>query len=454
MKNQFFCWTIFACICMLSFSCSDDEMGMEVEEVVDEKAVELAAVVSDNFSPVKENPLDWTDEEMTFLDEWGDKKIIGLGESTHGTKEFFDAKFRILKYMAENHGFKIFAIEADFGESIFINEAIQAGDKEAIRSLMKDKMHFWTWRTEEVFGLITWMIDFNEGKSPEDKLQYVGVDCQYNTFHPDFVLEYLETNSQKLGDEAILILSDLKNLSLSQTGYENLTVAEFSEKLSSLDEIIEKYEAQKSNLVELTELKSYELNRRFLELCRQSFIVGVGRYIELPVGGDRDFYMAQNSLWYQDYLDGAKMVNWQHNYHVSRISTYGNSGSLGYGLDKVLGDDYKVVGFSFGKGGFTAVEKAGEFFLGLKSHYISTDPKSNSLNEYFYLTEEPAFAVKVADLKESDLNWDNLFIQGIDMLNIGSIYNNNPLDYYNPILGHYWDIYIHFQETTASEQLN
>ena len=54
--------------------------------------------------------------------------LIGLGEATHGTAEFFKAKGRIFKYLAEHHNFKIFAIEADVGESILINQAIQQSD--------------------------------------------------------------------------------------------------------------------------------------------------------------------------------------------------------------------------------------------------------------------------------------------------------------------------------------
>ena len=43
----------------------------------------------------------------------------------------------MLQYLVENHGFKIFAIEADFGESIFINQAVLNSDKSQIESLMK-----------------------------------------------------------------------------------------------------------------------------------------------------------------------------------------------------------------------------------------------------------------------------------------------------------------------------
>ena len=92
----------------------------------------------------------------------------------------------------ENHGFKIFAIEADFGESIFINQAVLNSDKSQIENLMKEKMHFWTWRTNEVRDLLYWMCDYNVGKAEAEKVQYWGVDCQFNTYHPDMVKDDLE----------------------------------------------------------------------------------------------------------------------------------------------------------------------------------------------------------------------------------------------------------------------
>ena len=47
------------------------------------------------------------DSDLQVLDKFADAKVIGLGEATHGTKEFFKMKHRLLKYFVEKHGFKI-----------------------------------------------------------------------------------------------------------------------------------------------------------------------------------------------------------------------------------------------------------------------------------------------------------------------------------------------------------
>src|SRR5690606_36348548 len=41
-----------------------------------------------------------------------DKRIVGLGEATHGTHEFFTFKHRMLEFLVKEMGFKTFAIEA------------------------------------------------------------------------------------------------------------------------------------------------------------------------------------------------------------------------------------------------------------------------------------------------------------------------------------------------------
>ena len=186
---------IFALIVGLTiwvFACKEDE------DPVDPVTASLLKTLDEELVPLSTDPMLWTNDELQFLDAVSDHAIVGLGEATHGSAEFFKAKHRMLKYLVENHGFKIFAIEADFGESILINQAVLNSDKSQIENLMKEKMHFWTWRTNEVRDLLYWMCDYNVGKAESEKVQYWGVDCQFNTFHPDMVKKDLRVPTYHL----------------------------------------------------------------------------------------------------------------------------------------------------------------------------------------------------------------------------------------------------------------
>src|SRR4051794_4032483 len=43
----------------------------------------------------------------------GDARIVSLGEATHGSREFFQLKHRMLEFLATEMGFTIFSIEAN-----------------------------------------------------------------------------------------------------------------------------------------------------------------------------------------------------------------------------------------------------------------------------------------------------------------------------------------------------
>ena len=49
------------------------------------------------------------DNDLKSLDSIiGNRKIIGMGESTHGTSEFTTMRHRFFKYLVENHGYNSF----------------------------------------------------------------------------------------------------------------------------------------------------------------------------------------------------------------------------------------------------------------------------------------------------------------------------------------------------------
>lgn len=52
------------------------------------------------------------------------KTIIGFGEATHGNKQFTTLKSDIFKHLVEKQGYRVFAIEGDFGGGQKINEYI------------------------------------------------------------------------------------------------------------------------------------------------------------------------------------------------------------------------------------------------------------------------------------------------------------------------------------------
>ncbi len=116
----------------------------------------------------------------------GNARIVSLGEATHGTREFFQLKHRMLEFLASEMGFTIFSIEANMPEAYRLNDYVLTGRGDPAR-LLKG-MYFWTWNTQEVLDMILWMREFN--KSGKGRVEFTGFDMQTPTVALEIVRDF------------------------------------------------------------------------------------------------------------------------------------------------------------------------------------------------------------------------------------------------------------------------
>ncbi|HEY1494930.1 MAG TPA: erythromycin esterase family protein, partial [Candidatus Solibacter sp.] len=107
----------------------------------------------------------------------GDARIVSLGEATHGSREFFQLKHRMVEFLATQMGFTIFSIEANMPEAYKLNDFVLNGNGDPAK-LIKG-MYFWTWDTQEVLDMVLWMREFN--KSGKGRIEFTGFDMQTPT---------------------------------------------------------------------------------------------------------------------------------------------------------------------------------------------------------------------------------------------------------------------------------
>src|SRR5207253_1175392 len=125
-------------------------------------------------------PLDSTSPESGWDDlrrmesTIGNARIVAMGEATHGTREFFQLKHRMLEFLVEKKGFTVFGIEANWPESLAINDFVLNGTGDATEAL--DSLYFWTWNTDEVLDMIRWMRKYNQDPKHTNKVKFFGFD--------------------------------------------------------------------------------------------------------------------------------------------------------------------------------------------------------------------------------------------------------------------------------------
>lgn len=439
MKDNIFLIICTFPLCLVA-ACTDEADPLDAE------TRELVNTLQQEIIPLDIEPLRWTDEELRFLEPVSDKPIVALGESTHGTAEFFNAKKRIFEYLVENHDYKVFAFEADFGESLFINEAVQAGRADLIPQLMSEKMHFWTWKNQQVRNLLEWMSRYNRDKNPEERVHYVGVDCQFNTFHPDLLEEFLENTNAPFLNYAKVVLDQAEINSESR--FANFSKQDFDNFISNLDALSDSLRTYESALVSSSSPSEFALNQRILKLIRQVSYVRYHNSINDRSINYRDMYMADNTRWMLEYYQDQKVVLWAHNAHIAYDPNYG-SGSIGHYIMQEAPDTYTNLAFMFSKGSFVAVGRINDQNQGLNTYEIDEEPLKNSVNGIFNKANKPAFTIALQDLQKHRA-WNNYFNQSLSYLSLGAVFLGKAQDHYRYFRPSLYDRIIYIDQTEAA----
>ncbi|MFC9219904.1 erythromycin esterase family protein [Streptomyces hygroscopicus] len=125
----------------------------------------------------------------------GDTKVVGLGEATHGSHEFFATKQRVFSHLVEEKGFTTFALEMSWTAGLRIDEYVQGGPGDA-RQVAKETLTGSPWEREEFVSLISWMRQYND-RHPDRKVHFMGNDIGAPKLGDavfDRVLSYVRAN--------------------------------------------------------------------------------------------------------------------------------------------------------------------------------------------------------------------------------------------------------------------
>jgi len=136
-------------------------------------------------------------------------RIVSLGEATHGTREFFQLKHRILEFLVSEMGFTVFAIEASMPEAFDINQYILTGEGDPEKALAG--LYFWTWNTAEVLEMVRWMRRYNADPNHTAKVKFYGFDMQSATRAVRLTLKYLSRVDPGVASAAAAPVATLEN---------------------------------------------------------------------------------------------------------------------------------------------------------------------------------------------------------------------------------------------------
>ena len=110
----------------------------------------------------------------------GDASIVLLGESTHGTHDFYAARAALTRRLIEERDFAAVAIEGDWPDAYRVNRYVQDGkggqDPQGVLSGFA-RFPTWMWRNTDVGEFVAWLQEHNSRQLPrEKKAGFYGLD--------------------------------------------------------------------------------------------------------------------------------------------------------------------------------------------------------------------------------------------------------------------------------------
>lgn len=277
----------------------------------------------------------------------GDARIVGLGEATHGTSEFFRVKHRILDHLVRELGFRVFAMEASFPEMNRIDRWVRGGPGDPEEWL--SGQYFWMWNTREVLDLLLWARAFNEGREPQDQVRVLGFDMQFagKPIHdiPRF-LENIDTMAAREVREDLECYRIFANNEAGRTGaadYGSMPPDVQASCRSAIDGVVQRLAEHRDAWTAASSPEAYA------EIERAARIIQQNEELARSTGtAPRDRFMAENVEWIADrFGPDARIVLWAHNTHVSTGALW-----MGGFLRERFGASYLPMALTFSAGSF------------------------------------------------------------------------------------------------------
>jgi protein-L-isoaspartate(D-aspartate) O-methyltransferase len=128
-----------------------------------------------------------------LLDRVGDAKVVLLGESTHGSSEFYRLRATITRELIARKGFSFVAVEGDWPDCARVDAHVRGmRPPSSVEFVPFSRFPTWMWRNREVRTFWRWLRDYNAERSARSPVGFHGLDM-YSLFTSiAVVLAYLE----------------------------------------------------------------------------------------------------------------------------------------------------------------------------------------------------------------------------------------------------------------------
>src|SRR5271166_21167 len=340
----------------------------------------------------------------------GDARIVLIGESSHGTHEFYEARAAITKWLIEEKGFCAVAAEADWPDAYRVNRYVRGlgEDKSADEALSGfERFPAWMWRNTVVRDFVDWLRTRNRRHEANGQRQagFYGLDLYslHRSMHE--VITYLDKVDPRAAALARARYACFDHTSADDGQAYGFSAAfgagpscerEAIEQLVDIQRNALAY-ARRDGLLAEDELFYAQQNAQTVRNAEVYYrAMFSGRVTSWNL---RDQHMAQTLEALLKHLDrhgdvpSARIVVWAHNSHVgdAQATEVWADGQLTLGqlVRQRYGDESRLIGLSTYAGTVTAASEWG----GIAERKAVRPALNGSIEELLHETGKSAFLV-------------------------------------------------------------
>ncbi len=291
-----------------------------------------------------------------------------LGEASHGTHEFYEARAQLTQRLIAEKGFSAVAVEADWPDAYNVNRFVQGRStaQEAVEALDEfRRFPAWMWRNADVLDFAGWMRSYNDAlPRPQRRAGFYGLDLYSLHGSIQAVLRYLDKVDPEGAKRARYRYGCFEHFGEDPQAHGYAT--SFGLNKSCEDEVVGQLIelrrraaelAGRDGRVEPDEFFFVEQNARLIKNAEQYYrSMFAGRVSSWNL---RDRHMTETLNELAAHLGAdSKIVVWAHNSHLgdARATEMGEAGELNVGqlVRQQYGDGAVLVGFTTYAGSVTA----------------------------------------------------------------------------------------------------
>jgi erythromycin esterase-like protein len=398
-----------------------------------------------------------------LLERVGDRRFVLLGESTHGTHEFYAARAAITQRLIVEKGFDAVAVEADWPDAYRVNAFVRGDSSEDAERALGGFRRFptWMWRNRDVLAFLRWLRRRNESQPTLARAGFYGLDLYSLYTSIGTVLRYLDRADPEAARRARYRYGCFEHFGEDPQRYGY--AASFDLSKSCEDAVV-------GQLLELREMTAralradgsgsadalfhIEQNARLVRNAEAYYrAMFRGRVSSWNL---RDEHMTETVAQLAQYLERrnghpAKIAVWAHNSHLgdARATAMGREGEINVGqrMRERYGDEVVLVGFTTFNG---AVAAASEWDAPVEIKRVR-DALPGSLERLFHETGVARFLV--APLRDSVAELSRTMLERA----IGVVYlpeTERQSHYFDACVRDQFDAILHVDTTSAVEPLD